>query len=1110
MNDFQSKWRSRSSVSIIPHEEKGPFPIRMEQLVSRHVSSEAKQRRTTRWFVGLWLLFAVGLAAAIAYYYNGEQQTQAEHAERELLAVAVSKAEQLTSWQRERLTDSRILQASAVRMQAVDRMLTGRASAADSRSVSEWLDVFRQQAGYTNGLLVDRSGTLLVSSGTVLGDARHLKELASRLGRNGVPELHDLHQETPGLPHMGLNVPLLSADGARLRGAVLLGIDPRAALFPILQPWAGAGETAEVLLVRREGDSVLHLSGLRFRGDSAMRLKSPLTETRNPAVQAALGQEGPFRGVNYNGVEVFSAIRRVEGTSWIVIAETDAAEVYSALRVRLGLLVLTAAALLFGAAALGFMFWRSISERLRQEEEKSRRDREALVEHFESVGRYANDIILLLEDDGTVLEANDRAAEAYGIPRAQLLGSNVARLLSDPQLADPGEGVFESFHRRADGSLFPVEASVRVVDSGGERYRQMIIRDISERKQAEERLRVAHDTLQAVILASPVAIAALTPEGIVTSWNQAAERIFGWTAAEAIGRSLPVVPPAKQEEFRGLRERIASGESFAGLELDRQRKDGSAVRVSLYTAPLRTFDGRITGILSMMLDVTDSWRAKRGLEDSERRFRQVVEGAPEGIFISTGGCFRYLNEVAVKAFGAGSESELLHRPVINQIHPSDRQAISEHIQSLRSGQPVALHELQYIRLDGVVVSVEASAVPTSYLGETGAIVFFRDITERKKAAQEQARLKEQILQAQKMESIGRLAGGVAHDFNNILMVINGYSDLLLARTPTSDPSHKALSEIRQAGENAAGLTRQLLAFGRRQPALLQPIDLNRTLAGLQDLLARLLGERIRLQFDLASRLPAVEADPSQIQQVILNLVLNARDAMPDGGSVWISTALSENTAESGALLSIRDSGHGMDEATRASIFEPFFTTKKPGAGTGLGLAAVYGIVTQMGGRIDVESKLNEGTRFGLFFPASATMAQEEDRPRPEPSRGGQETILLVEDQPEVRQLTAHILRSRGYLVLESEHGDDALRISAAHKGTIDLLVSDVVMPGMTVAELTRELRRERAGLRVICVSGYPADTLTGQGLLPPGADYLPKPYSPDTLASRVRHSLDQR
>jgi two-component system cell cycle sensor histidine kinase/response regulator CckA len=424
-------------------------------------------------------------------------------------------------------------------------------------------------------------------------------------------------------------------------------------------------------------------------------------------------------------------------------------------------------------------------------------------------------------------------------------------------------------------------------------------------------------------------------------------------------------------------------------------------------------------------------------------------------------------------------------------------------------------ELVNRRKDGSLYDEEMTITPVR--DSAGLISHFiaikQDITQRK-------RLEAQYRQAQKMEAVGRLAGGVAHDFNNLLTIINGYSDILLARMRPDDPLREMLNEVRQAGERASSLTRQLLAFSRKQIAAPVPLDLKKLVDELRKMLSRLIGEDVRLEVLLCPEDALIKADPGQVEQMLLNLVVNARDAMPQGGRLEIETSCVELTEEfarhhPGAqpgphvLLRISDTGCGMTPEVQARIFEPFFTTKEPGKGTGLGLATVYGIVQQTDAHLEVESEPGRGTTFRIWFPRlGAKPPGAKSSPRLACIPHGTETILLVEDQPEVRALARLALAACGYTILEAGCGPDALALLQRHQGPLDLLMTDMIMPRMTGRELADRLLTQWPGLKVLFFSGYTADAIMRQGVLEQGLPFLQKPFTLSALARKVREVLD--
>src|SRR5256886_1556195 len=417
------------------------------------------------------------------------------------------------------------------------------------------------------------------------------------------------------------------------------------------------------------------------------------------------------------------------------------------------------------------------------------------------------------------------------------------------------------------------------------------------------------------------------------------------------------------------------------------------------------------------------------------------------------------------------------------------------------------------RKDGTLIDVDIESQPITFAGRPARLVLARDVTARRQ-------LEDQLRQAQKMEAVGQLAGGIAHDFNNLLTAILGCTQLLLHATPPEDARREDVEEIKNAGLRAAELTRQLLAFSRRQVLAPKLLDMNSVVANMDKMLRRLIGEDVALVTELAADLGPVNADPGQLEQVLLNLAVNARDAMPQGGRLTIATAnvvLTEEYAERHhrlppgqyVLLAVSDTGVGMDEATQKHLFEPFFTTKEVGKGTGLGLATVYGIVKQSGGYIWVYSEPGHGTTVKVYLPRVPGAAEPLPVAAATPElRRGSEIVLLVEDAAPVRSLARKSLESYGYTVLEAADGPAALDLAARHPRGIDILVTDVVMPGMSRPELARRLAPLRHGMRVLYTSGYTDDAMVRQGVLRAGVAFLQKPFVPETLARKVREVLD--
>ncbi|NTU78528.1 MAG: response regulator [Chloroflexales bacterium] len=557
----------------------------------------------------------------------------------------------------------------------------------------------------------------------------------------------------------------------------------------------------------------------------------------------------------------------------------------------------------------------------------------------------------------------------------------------------------------------------------------------------------------------------------------------------------------------------------ASAEIARVNKDLER-RVSEQTRQLSAADQALSH------EIAEHRRTQSDLEMSRARLNGVIGAAMEAIISIDAQQRIVLFNAAAEAIFGWRVSDIIGQPLDRLIPERFRAAHHEHIRAFSCTEATnhtagTMGVILGQRADGAEFQLEASISQIEVSGATLYTIILHDMTERRQAEHEQAQLKEQLRQAQKLESIGRLTGGIAHDFNNMLTVIRGYSDLMHATMASDDPHRADLEQIRRAAEQAASLTHQLLAFSRKQ--ILAPIilDLNDLVMNLHTMLARLVGEDIILTSHLQSALWPVTVDPGQIEQVIMNLVINARDAMPGGGVLTITTrnlerddysirGHAEYSAPAWVQIAVTDTGHGMDAATQAHIFEPFFTTKAPGEGTGLGLAMAHGIVMQSGGEIMVESRQDQGSCFTINLPATPhAIPMSRALPLTPHVCRGSETILLVEDADLVRSLTRAALERAGYTVLEARDGGEAQRHAQQYKGRIDLLLSDVVMPQIGGGLVAEQVRALHPTISVLFMSGYPDVIVATHGLDAGEEAFLVKPFSPQTLTAKVRDVLDQ-
>ena len=1060
--------------------------------------------------------------AAIAYWQD-QQST-----------IVDNRARQISNWLGERRADTRLLSSYLSVQQLLHPVEKSGSSGVFQTSVLEDVSMLMDQFAFTHGYagiylispegrVVARSGSSESVSPAVIESARNvLQGDASWVGLVG---------ETPANSFVYFISPVFAGMRSKVEakpspscvGAIALQIDPKRSLFPLLVAEGVPTRSGETLLLRHEGNEVIYFSPLRNVPLTQGFLRRPLSVLTTKAGWEDKSLSGEM--LDYRGVPVMSAERRIPLTDWTLVRKIDRKEALEDFyqTARLEAMVGACIVLAFAYVLIGYrrkMLARVLEERVEHQQ--------AILAIQAFAQQMVDNVpvgLLILSPDLNVLSANRTFLEAFHLRPEEVMGRplpEVVQAEGPPRrimgATGPGSGPHDVLvDLAAPGGIGtrPARLTITQISNGQGKGRLLLtVEDLTE----SERLRTAAEASERRLRELVQSIDAIVWEAEAqthqfTFVSQRAEQILGYPVGQWLSQAdfwEQHLHPLDREQVVGARRQaIAEGRDHS-LEYRVLAADGRQVWLHDTIHVVLDAEGRPIQLRGVAIDST-----KGKLAEAERMLLMTaIEQSADGIVITDAqGTIQYVNPAFSRVSGYSREEALGKNPRILKSGKQD-EAYYRKLWTTILGGEIWQDEITNRRSDGSLYPEQMTITPVR--DQRGKITHFiaikAEVTERK-------RLEQQLRQAQKMEAVGRLAGGVAHDFNNLLTIISGYGGLLLEHPGIIEPLRGYVNEIRDASGRAASLTRQLLAFSRQQVLAPRVLGLNAVVANIEKMLKRLIGEDIDLVTILGESLWPVKADPGQLEQVLLNLAVNARDAMPNGGVLTIETANVEMDSTSAqthfplspgpyVLLAFNDTGIGMDAETQARIFDPFFTTKEKGKGTGLGLAMVYGIVKQSGGYIWVYSEVGKGTTFKIYLPRTE---DEVDESGPGQSgfkaQQGTETLLLVEDEEAVRALVRNILKQKGYRVLEASRGDEALELAEQYWGPIDLLVTDVVMPQMSGRELARRLADLHPQIKVLYISGYADNAVWYQGGLNSGGAFLQKPFSPEALAHKVREAL---
>lgn len=942
------------------------------------------------------------------YFYNKKQETAIKTAiHHELNSISKLKAEQIIRWRNERLQLANVIKKSEFVHSLIYDWLANQSDQKLRIQILKWMTIIRDARDFHGVFLLDDKGSLKLvvcdSNGTISEKTSGL--LREAMDKNQVIFSNINIHEKEKTVELDVIIPIKMND--KPLGWLIFAVNPYKTLYLAIQSFPIPSSTGEFLLVSQDNSDVVFLNELRHQKDTALKLRFPLSQENLPAVMAVKGKEGIVEGIDYRGSEVIASLTPIQDSPWFLVSKIDKAEAYKNVHEKtLAVMILSILLIISTGLGIGFV-WRNQRSQFYRRQYDLEKKHGFLLQRYEYLTRYANDIILILDADyNKIIEANERAVETYGYSNDELGLLHVKDIRAPEaikflnghakEVKEHGGSVFETLHRRKNGEIFPVEVSSRLIEMNSQNFFFAIVRDITERKQAERRLENAIEELRKledIINRSPaVAFLCEVGDGLPLEFISANISMYGYLSHELIIENTPFIKIIYPED------------------------------------------------ISSFLMNTDK-----------------------------------LNKKNINEF-------ILQHRIFN-----------------KSG------DIYWVE-NRVWAIFDPSGDITHYQG------VLIDITEQKK-------LLEQLIHAQKMEAVGKLAGGVAHDFNNILTAIIGYGYMMRMKVENDETLKGYADQILASSERASNLTQSLLAFSRKQIINLQPISLNDLIKDVSKLLSRLVSEDIELEIITSDDKLTFMGDKTQLEQVLMNLAVNAKDAMPNGGSLIIETEIiqmnkdyisTHGYGELGAyaLLSVTDTGEGISEENKERIFDPFYTTKEIGKGTGLGLSIVYGIIKQHNGYINVYSELGKGTTFKVYLPLVHAEALPKIEEEPVASLSGTETILIAEDEEPVRSLYKEALEAYGYEIIDAEDGEAAVRKFIENQDRIKLLVLDVVMPKKNGKEAYEEIKAIRPDIKALFTSGYTENVIHKKGILDYSYNFLRKPVSPNVLLKKIREVLN--
>ncbi|HTB84190.1 MAG TPA: PAS domain S-box protein [Candidatus Sulfotelmatobacter sp.] len=1075
--------------------------------------------------LGLLLALAVGLGGWL--YYRHEYAIASQAAQETLVSIADLKVKAIENWMNERLGDTEVMRDSMMARSVLLNPASPDARQLAAKRFDVWLKVY----DYAAVMVADSNGVVQLGEPSNYPlPARDVTEHVQRALQPSSSVQADLRRDAGGKVYLwfsGQVFTRLQTNGPP-DGVFISMVDPYRFLYPFLEKWPTPSKSAETLLVARDGDNVVFLTPLRHATNEPLTLHFPITASQLPSAKMFRGDNDMAEGqtvesADYRGVRVLAVTRWIPNTPWLMVSKVDKEELFAPLRLEAyEIEIISALFLLVIILGIGLLWRQQKLIYARTGELRLR----TLIEQAP--------LAININRDEKLVYANKKFLDYYGYQTVEeLLGRSIfifwaqefreivkERMRKRAQ-GEPVSSDYEGMAQRKDGSRFPIQIDVASVELPDGPASLVFINDITGRKRDEQSLRETKEQIQYILDNTKDVIFQIDLQGNYIYGNAAAEQLTGYPLAELLKLNMMqvVAPEYHALVNERLQRRLSGGPDEKEFEFELLHKQGRLVWTELTTSKVCDSGGRLIAIQGVARDITERKRAQDELIWKTALLEAQVDSTLDGILVvDTTGRKVLQNRQFIEMFQVpeevvrDSDDANLLRYAINQMKKPGQ--FTERVTYLYA-HPDEVGSDEIELADGRVFDRYSAPVRDKMGKLFGRIWSFRDITQRRK-------LEEQFRQSQKMEAVGQLASGVAHDFNNILAVIQLQSELLKSDGGLSESQRDYAAEIGASAQRAAALTRQLLLFSRKEKMQPRNLDLNNCINDLTKMLRRTLGEHVQLQFRFAMQSLIVRADPGMMDQVLMNLAVNARDAMPRGGDLIIKTAVVElddlasaqlpfSRPGSFVCLSVSDTGCGIAPEIMPKIFEPFFTTKEVGKGTGLGLATVFGIVNQHQGWIRVRSEVGRGTTFEVYLPLVPGVADgKETLASRKPLAGGNETILLVEDEFTLRTSLRTTLTQLGYRVLEAGTGVEAGKLWEQHRAEIALLLTDLVMPGgLTGKELAENLSQTGPELRVIYISGYNPDAADKNFVLEEGVNFLTKPFATDKLAQTIRNKLDQ-